>query len=76
MRVIETARLTFSKGDFMYKTYEVKFQYADSYSHWNWRNQQCTVSAKDEDEAVFKCIKMYGLGYDCQYKIISVEEVV
>ena len=59
----------------MYKYYEVKFQYADSYSNWNWRNQQCSVEAKNEDEAIAKCKNMYDLGVDCDYKIVSVTEI-
>ena len=57
------------------KYYEVKFKYADTYSHWNWRNQQCTVEAKDENEAKAKCVKLYSLGQDCDYEIISVTQI-
>ena len=56
----------------MFQEYEVKFKYADSYSHWEWRNQQCSVYAKDEYEARSKCKELYGLGTDCDYEIISV----
>lgn len=59
----------------MFKEYEVKFKYADSYSNWNWCNQQCTVEAKNESEAKAKCIKLYGLGKDCDYEIISVIQI-
>lgn len=59
----------------MYKSYKVKFQYADSWSHWNWRNQECSVEAKNETEAKYECIKIYGLGKDCDYKILSVTEI-
>ena len=57
------------------KNYQVKFRYADKYSNWQWRNQQCTVVAKDVYEAENKCIRIYGLGSDCDYEIISVIEV-
>ena len=57
------------------KNYEVKFQYADSYRNWEWRNQLCSVYATDEVDARSKCIKLYGLGLDCDYKIVSVKEV-
>lgn len=57
------------------KHYEVCFKYADSYSNWSWRNQQCSVYAKDESEAKSKCINLYGLGTDCDYEIISVKEI-
>lgn len=57
------------------KYYEVKFKYADAYSHWSWRNQQCTVEAKNESEAKAKCIRLYSLGEDCDYEIISVTQI-
>lgn len=49
----------------------VKFKYRDSYSHGNWNEQKCVVSS------VAECKKIYGLGEDpdCEYEIISVEEV-
>ena len=48
---------------------EVKFRYADEMSHWEWRNQSCIVSSVEE------CKRIYGLGVDCDYQIISVREV-
>ena len=47
----------------------VKFEYADALSNWKWRKQECVVSSVEE------CIRIYGLGVDCEYRIISVEEV-
>lgn len=47
----------------------IKFRYADAYSNWEWRNQECTVSS------IAECKKIYGLGIDCNYEIISVEEI-
>ena len=47
----------------------VKFRYRDELSNWQWREQSCTVSS------VAECIKIYGLGVDCDYEIISVEDV-
>ena len=47
----------------------IKFRYADAYSNWQWREQECTVSSVSE------CIKIYGLDVDCEYEIISIEEV-
>ena len=47
----------------------ITFEYADDMSGWNWRRQSCTVSSVDE------CIRLYGLGVDCGYRIVSVEEV-
>ena len=47
----------------------VKFRYADVCSNWEWRNQECTVSS------IAECKRIYGLGIDCDYEIISVEEI-
>ncbi len=47
----------------------IVFEYCDSYSNWEWRRQECTVSS------VEACKEIYGLGIDCDYRIISVEEV-
>ena len=47
----------------------IVFEYRDEYSHGNWNRQECYVSSVKE------CIKIYGLGMDCEYHIISVEEV-
>lgn len=48
---------------------KIKFKYCDAMSNWQWRNQECTVSSVEE------CKRIYGLGIDCEYEIISVEEV-
>ena len=48
---------------------EITFKYADALSGWKWRTQKCTVSSVDE------CIKIYGLGVDCDYEIISVVDL-
>ena len=47
----------------------IKFKYRDSYSNWEWREQECFMSSVKE------CKEVYGLGVDCDYEIISVEEV-
>lgn len=47
---------------------KVKFRYKDSLSNGQWNEQQCVVSSVQE------CIDIYGLGIDCEYEIISVEE--
>ena len=47
--------------------YKITFEYADKYSDWEWRQQTCIMSSVQE------CIKVYGLGIDCDYRIISVE---
>lgn len=48
---------------------KVTFEYADAMSGWKYRKQQCVVSS------VAECIKIYGLGEDCEYKILSVENL-
>ena len=48
---------------------KITFEYCDAYTHGQWRKQTCIMSS------VTECIKVYGLGYDCEYRIISVEEV-
>ena len=55
--------------------FEVKFQYADQYTHGRWNSQQCVVSACSEYDARKKCIELYGLGVDCDYRIVSVKEL-
>ena len=51
------------------KMYHIVFEYADAMSGWEWRRQECYMSS------LRKCIEMYGLGKDCDYRVISVEEV-
>ena len=48
---------------------KIKFKYADAISNWQWREQTCFV------HSVAECIQIYGLGIDCDYEIISVEEI-
>ena len=48
----------------------IKFKYADALSNWEWREQECIISSIKE------CKRIYGLGIDCKYKIISVEKIV
>lgn len=47
----------------------ITFEYADALSNWQWRKQECIVSS------VAECRRIYGLGVDCEYRIISIEEV-
>lgn len=49
--------------------YKIIFKYRDNLSNGEWREQTCIMSSVSE------CIKIYGLGVDCEYEIISVEEV-
>lgn len=48
---------------------KVKFRYMDSLSKGEWREQECIVSTVDE------CKKIYGLGKDCIYQILSAEDI-
>lgn len=48
---------------------KISFKYADELSNWEWRKQECVVHSIEE------CTQIYGLGDDCKYEIISVEEV-
>ncbi len=47
----------------------IKFEYADALSNWEWREQECVVSSVEE------CKRIYGLGIDCSYRIISIEKI-
>ena len=49
--------------------FDIKFRYRDEMSNWKWREQCCVVSSVSE------CIKLYGLGLDCDYEIISVKKI-
>ena len=46
----------------------ITFEYMDMYTHGEWRRQTCVMSSVEE------CIRIYGLGVDCDYRIISVEK--
>jgi len=48
---------------------KIDFEYADEMSNWEWRRQSCVV------ESVEQCKQFYGLGVDCDYRIISIKEV-
>lgn len=45
----------------------IVFEYKDKYTNGNWNRQECIVSSLNE------CKELYGLGVDCDYKIISVD---
>lgn len=45
------------------------FEYQDRYTNGKWKRQECVTSS------VEKCIEFYGLGVDCDYRIIEVKEV-
>lgn len=46
----------------------IVFKYRDDYSYPEWREQECWVRSLQE------CKELYGLGIDCEYEIISIEE--
>ena len=48
---------------------KIKFEYCDEMSRGEWREQECIGSSRAE------CKRIYGLGIDCDYRIISVEEI-
>ena len=48
---------------------KIDFEYKDAMSNWEWRKQSCIMSSVEQ------CIKTYGLGIDCEYRIVKVEEV-
>lgn len=47
---------------------KITFEYADELSNWEWRKQTCVMNSVDE------CKRLYGLGVDCDYRIVKVEE--
>lgn len=47
----------------------IVFEYCDEMSGFKWRRQECVVSS------VKKCKEIYGLGIDCDYRIISIKEI-
>ena len=48
---------------------EVTFEYADAMSGWKWRQQKCIVSSVEE------CKRIYGLGIDCEYRIVCIRPI-
>lgn len=49
--------------------FRIKFEYRDDYSKGKWNQQECVCSS------VAECKKFYGLGIDCEYRIISIEKI-
>jgi len=64
-----------SKGDGLMKRYTIKFKYKDTISNYKWRTQSCSLYADNEYQAKQKCIELYGLGVDCEYEFINIEEL-
>jgi len=49
--------------------YEIVFEYMDMWTNGRWCKQTCVM------KSVEKCKEFYGLGIDCDYRILSVKEV-
>lgn len=47
----------------------IEFEYKDRYTNDKWSKQECTVSSVETAK------RLYGLGIDCEYRILKVEEV-
>jgi hypothetical protein len=47
----------------------IVFEYKDQYTNGRWNQQECIVSSVPE------CKRIYGLGVDCEYRFILIEEV-
>ena len=50
------------------KLLRIEFEYKDAYSRGEWNRQTCTMRSVEE------CVQHYGLGVDCEYRIVSVKE--
>jgi len=48
---------------------KIVFEYKDRYTGGLWVRQEC------EMESIKECKEFYGLGVDCDYRIISVERI-
>ena len=48
---------------------EIEFEYRDQYTNGRWNKQSCVVSSVEE------CKRIYGLGVDCEYRILSIKKV-
>lgn len=49
--------------------FKITFEYCDEMSKGKWRKQTCVMSS------VAECKKVYGLGVDCDYRIIEIEQI-
>lgn len=54
------------------ESYRISFEYMDEFSRGDWSEQECTLTASSKAEAIQKCKELYGLGVDCEYRILSV----
>lgn len=49
--------------------FKITFAYKDKYTHGEWRVQSCEMSSVEE------CKRVYGLGVDCEYQILEIEQI-
>ena len=49
--------------------FNIEFEYKDRYTNGKWNKQSCTVSSVSE------CIRIYGLGVDCEYRITYIKRI-
>lgn len=47
----------------------IEFEYQDKYTGDRWAKQECVVSSVKE------CKELYGLGVDCDYRIVKITEL-
>lgn len=47
----------------------IVFKYKDRFTNGKWNTQTCTM------HSVSECIRVYGLGVDCEYEIVSVKDL-
>lgn len=48
---------------------KIEFEYCDEMNGFKWRKQTCVLSS------VQKCKELYGLGVDCDYRILKVTDL-
>lgn len=48
---------------------KISFEYRDAWSAGRWNKQTCIMSSVEE------CKKIYGLGVDCEYRIVSITDL-
>ena len=66
MRVRKRYNVNSGRNDRML---EIEFEYKDRYTNGEWNRQSCVMNSIKE------CKDTYGLGIDCEYRILSVKEV-
>lgn len=47
----------------------IRFELKDEMTHGQWQVRECTGFTVEE------CVELYGLGKDCDYRILGVEEI-